>query len=147
MQTNGRSHFARPPRTWKQQFCLGCAGLILGAGSSLADTNGLFLPSQPNGPGGQDQIQSTTGARCSQSINSSGGYLDIGLTSTVESDEDKFISGAAFSNNGSDMNVTGYARIVIPLGSQPTRLDCSRLYELEIQRLGQELELLKMGLE
>ena len=41
----------------------------------------------------------------------------------------------------------GYARIVIPLGSTPKRLDCSRLYDLEIQRLKAEIQMLKVGLQ
>ena len=41
----------------------------------------------------------------------------------------------------------GYARIVIPLGAQPKRLDCARLYELEIEKLKAEIQMLKVGLQ
>ncbi len=45
------------------------------------------------------------------------------------------------------VNVTGYVRLIVPLGSPPKRLDCIRLYEMELQRLRQELTLMKMGAE
>jgi hypothetical protein len=39
-----------------------------------------------------------------------------------------------------------YGRVVIPLGKRPRRVDCTSLYELEIERLRMELELMRMGL-
>jgi hypothetical protein len=80
--------------------------------------------------------------RCSQSINSSGGYLDLGvaggdLTSYYSADQ------MGMNNN----TAVGYARVIIPLGKRPKRLDCSQLYQLEIDRLKAEIEALKIGLE
>ena len=49
-------------------------------------------------------------------------------------------------NNQSDNGVATYGRVVVPIGRTPKRLDCSRLYELEVERLQMELRLLKMGL-
>lgn len=46
-----------------------------------------------------------------------------------------------------DPTALGYARIVIPFGQQPRRLNCAQLYDLEIERLKREIELLKVGLE
>lgn len=103
--------------------------------------DGLLLPPPPVGPGGEDSITTTDGVRCSQSINSSGGYLDLGVAggdlSNYYSSNSQFGSPSAI----------GYARLIIPLGKRPTRLDCSRLYELEIDRLKAEIESLKIGLE
>ena len=73
--------------------------------------------------------------RCSQSINSSGGYLDFGVAggdlSTYHDPE---------PTAPATQSAIGYARIIIPLGTPPKRLDCSRLYDLEIQRLKAEIE-------
>jgi hypothetical protein len=82
--------------------------------------------------------------RCSQSINSSGGYLDLGiaggdLSNTYGSDWD--------DGEGAPQSAVAYARVIIPLGEAPTRLNCARLYELEIQKLKAEIEMLKVGLE
>ena len=66
------------PGIWTVRSCLACATLILGAGSALAG-DGLFLPSPPTGPGGEDSVTTSEGVRCTQSVNSSGGYLDFGV--------------------------------------------------------------------
>ena len=101
--------------------------------ASAPAADGILLPSPPMGPGGEDAITTTEGVRCSQSINSSGGYLDFG------------VAGGDLSNYTSVTNAPGansaigYARIIVPLGASPKRLDCSELYDLEIQRLGREM--------
>lgn len=89
------------------------------------------------GPGGEDSVTTSEGVRCSQSINSAGGYLDFGVV------------GGDLSNYYDDnsQSAVGYARVVIPIGSAPRRLDCARLYDLEIQRLRAEIDMLKIGLE
>ena len=79
--------------------------------------------------------------RCTQSLNSSGSYLDFGVAGgDIDSSQ---AVGATPSRQGT----IGYARIVIPLGSSPKRLDCARLYDLEIARLKAEIQLLKTGLQ
>ena len=104
--------------------------------------DGLLLPPPPVGPGGEDSITTSEGVRCSQSINSNGGYLDLGvaggdLSTYYNSD----------SSGGAPSTAVGYARVIIPLGQTPQRLDCGRLYELEIQKLKAEIDMLKVGLE
>lgn len=96
-----------------------------------------MLPPAPVGPGGEDSITTSDGVRCSNSINSSGGYVDFG------------VAGGDLSNYGSggEQSAIGYARVIIPLGAPPRRLDCASLYDLEIARLKAEIELLKIGLE
>lgn len=107
--------------------------------------DGLLLPPPPVGPGGEDSITTSEGVRCSQSINSSGGYLDLGIAGGDLS--------SAYSNNdygideSTPQSAVAYARVIIPLGEAPTRLNCARLYELEIQKLKAEIEMLKVGLE
>lgn len=98
------------------------------------------------GPGGEDSITTSDGVRCSQSINSNGGYLDLGVAGgNLGNYGGTYSSG--FGSSGNDQSAIGYARIVIPLGETPSRLDCSALYSLEIQRLKAEIELLRIGLE
>lgn len=108
--------------------------------------DGLLLPPPPVGPGGEDSITTSEGVRCSQSINSSGGYLDLGIAggdlSSAYSNNDY-----GNSNDSTPQSAVAYARVIIPLGEAPTRLNCARLYELEIQKLKAEIEMLKVGLE
>lgn len=116
------------------------AVLILALCSSASAADGVLLPPAPSGPGGEDAITTSQGVKCSQSINSNGGYIDVGVATggglAVQSDE---ISGEPVA--------LGYARLIIPLGRRPTRIDCSALYELEIERLRREIQLLSIGLE
>ena len=79
--------------------------------------------------------------RCSQSINSSGGYLDFGIAG---GDLNTYTTPAPASPGQSAI---GYARLIIPLGNSPKRLDCARLYDLEIARLKAEIQLLRVGLQ
>lgn len=99
-----------------------------------------MLPPPPVGPGGEDSITTSDGVRCSQSINSSGGYLDLGVAG---GDLSTYYNSSTATNN----TAVGYARVIIPLGARPKRLDCTRLYEMEIDRMKAEIEALKIGLE
>jgi hypothetical protein len=105
-----------------------------------------MLPPPPVGPGGEDSITTSEGVRCSQSINSSGGYLDLGVAggdlSSAYSNDNGYPN-----NDDTKQSAVAYARVIIPLGEAPTRLNCARLYELEIQKLKAEIEMLKVGLE
>lgn len=109
--------------------------------ASAPAADGILLPSPPMGPGGEDAITTSEGVRCSQSINSSGGYLDFGVAGGDLSTYN--LPGA----NPGGQSAIGYARIIVPLGASPKRLDCSELYDLEIQRLKAEIEMLRVGLE
>ncbi|MGL4398151.1 MAG: hypothetical protein ACRCS9_16560 [Hyphomicrobium sp.] len=92
---------------------------------------GMHLPQVPQ-PNGQDEIRAADGTTCRSSMASNGAYADLG--------------GLAGQDNGGAFNSgTVYARMIIPLGGVPNRLDCSELYNLEIRRLQHELELARAG--
>jgi hypothetical protein len=110
------------------------------AASPLLAADGILLPSPPVGPGGEDSITTSEGVRCSQSINSSGGYLDFGVAGGD-------LSSSYGTSSSGAQSAIGYARIIVPLGNAPKRLDCKELYDLEIQRLKAEIEMLKVGLQ
>jgi hypothetical protein len=103
-----------------------------------------LLPAPPVGPGGEDSVTTSEGVRCSQSINSNGGYLDLGIAG---GDLSSYYSGVDGAPSSAPQSAVGYARVIIPLGQTPKRLDCGRLYELEIQKLKAEIEMMKVGLE
>lgn len=82
-------------------------------------------------PQGQDEVRASDGTTCRSAVGGSGAYLDVGV----------------IQGNGVDVSdLATYGRVVIPIGRKAKRLDCSRLYELEVARLEMELQLLKMGL-
>jgi hypothetical protein len=108
---------------------------VFAAGSARAgdvynlNQTGFTLPGVTL-PQGQDEVRAADGTSCRSSISGSGAYVDVGVVG---------------GRSGSEGMAT-YGRVVIPLGKRPTRLDCSRLYALEVERLQMEIRLLKMGI-
>ena len=96
----------------------------------VQNQNGFDLPGVAL-PQGQDEVRAADGTTCSSSISGSGAYLDMGVIR----------NSAAVSTQ----DMAAYGRVVIPLGSRPKRLDCSKLYNLEVERLQIELDLMTMG--
>ncbi len=82
-------------------------------------------------PQGQDEVRAADGTTCRSAVSGSGAYLDVGV-----------IQGAARDTG----ETAAYGRVVIPLERPRKRVDCTRLYELEVERLQMEIRLLKMGL-
>ncbi|MBO6900353.1 MAG: hypothetical protein JJ864_03320 [Rhizobiaceae bacterium] len=81
-------------------------------------------------PQGQDEVRAADGTTCRSSISGSGAYLDLGVV------------GGRSATEG----MATYGRVVVPLGRRQTRINCARLYALEIQRLEMEIRMLKMGI-
>ena len=115
------------------------------AASAPALAQGLYLPPPPSGPGGEDRVETGSGARCSQSINSNGSYLDVGMAGSTANRRN--VHGSPLFSNEDGSQALGYVRMTVPLGRRPARIDCTRLYELEIQRMRREIELLKLAAE
>lgn len=114
---------------------------------ALAGTNGVYLPQAPQGSGGEDSIETAGGTRCRQSINSSGAYVDVGVTGTTADTRGSSSSSTTslLYADQAPREATAYARITIPLGHRPERIDCNQVYQLEVARLKREIELLKLG--
>lgn len=96
------------------------------------DVTGFNLPGVQL-PQGHDEVRAADGTTCRSAVAGAGAYLDTGLI------------GNPSNGSGSD-GLSAYGRVVIPLGRKPARLDCGRLYDLEVQRLQMELRLMQMGL-
>ena len=122
--------------------------LLASASTAFADTTGVNLPAPPRGSGGEDSIETAGGSRCRQSINSNGAYVDFGAVGVAQQPLD-YDSNDTFRFYSDERDKSGmvYARVTIPLGKRPERIDCSQLYQLEIARLREEVELLKMSAE
>ena len=129
-------------------FVRGSLLAVLIISSAAHATDGLNLPAAPRGSGGEDTIQTAEGTSCRQSMNSNGAYLDMGATARKASPLPDYSGGPYFYYpRDRDSEGIAYVRITIPLGAKPARIDCSRLYELEIARLQRELELMRMAAE
>ncbi|MGD9783366.1 MAG: hypothetical protein AB7E80_03355 [Hyphomicrobiaceae bacterium] len=99
--------------------------------SNQTYTYGMNLPQVPI-PHGQDEVRSADGTTCRSSMSSNSAYLDVGAIGSQG-------YGGEFDQG------TFYGRIIVPLGETPRRIDCTKLYELEIQRLRHELSLVRAG--
>lgn len=110
--------------------------------------NSIYLPPTPQGPGGEDSIETADGVRCRQSMNSNGSYFDAGAAGRAASAPTQQVQPGLIllpADRGNEALV--YVRVTVPIGKRPGRIDCSRLYELEIARLKRENELLRMAAE
>ena len=83
-------------------------------------------------PGGHDEVRAADGTTCRSAVANAGPYLDVGAVGN--------------QRGGSLRDGAIYGRFVVPLGRRGGRLDCKRLYELEVQRLETEVRLLRAGL-
>ena len=122
------------------------ASIALSLSVAASADGGFYLPQAPSGPGGEDSIETAGGTRCRQSINGNGAYLDVGLAGT-RSNGRSDINDIVRDHDRQSDQALGYARMIVPLGRKPKRIDCSRLYELEIARMQREIELLKLAAE
>lgn len=82
-------------------------------------------------PQGTDEVRAADGTSCRSAVGGNGAYLDMGA---IGSPSDNMQSSSV------------YGRVLIPLGASSKRLDCSQLYQLEVERLKMELELAKAGM-
>ena len=113
----------------------GCSTILAFADST---SNSLSL-SLPNSSLGYQSDKFRAGELdCSNAIGSAT-QLEFGVTGLIQ--------GGTISTNGKKTGDIGvYSRIIIPLGKRAkSRIDCNRLYELELQK--KELEVMKLKQE
>lgn len=103
-----------------------------------ADSSSLNL-SLPSLPGNYQSDSFRAGELdCSNAIGSAT-RMEMGVTGLISRENE-------FGLQDSPRDVGVYARIVIPLGDKPkNRIDCNRLFELELRK--KELEVLKLERE
>lgn len=109
--------------------------------SAQADSSSLNL--QLPGTGGNYQSDKFRAGEldCSNAIGSATN-LEFGVTGLI--DKGDYDQMNNYINGGSDVGV--YARITIPLGKRAkSRIDCNRLYELELRK--KQLEVIKLEKE
>ena len=128
---------------------------IISLGLNTITIGAPMMPSSPINSRGGDEVRARDGTQCHQG-NYVGPTLDFGVTGTHNANQSNngsqpIINNYNYNNSGSGMSTSDtnggdfgvYARVVIPLGEDPNRVDCTRLYSLEIERLEIELKRLK----
>ena len=106
-----------------------------------------LVPSTPQNNIGGDSVRGRDGTTCTQGTHV-GPTLDFGVTTSIKQNntntqQNDYINQEFSLNNNSGNDIGFYARIVVPLGNDPERIDCTQLYALEIERLKMELENMK----
>lgn len=136
--------YASSLKASKALFSLAFAGLTLANVWAAEAADGLFLPAAPHESGGEDSITTPSGLSCRQSLNRGGPILDLGVGAIGGSAQGR---SDLYDTHNDDATAIAYARIIIPLGEKPKRIDCSQIYLLEIERLRREIELLDAAIE
>ena len=116
--------------------------LLLNAGVGFAETSSSLNLSIPNTQQSYQSDSFDAGElRCSNAIGSAT-QLEYGVTGIVN-------QGSSYdADQGAIRDIGLYARITIPLGkTAKSRIDCNRLYELELQKKQLELQKLQQELE
>lgn len=108
--------------------------------SSPALSN-IGIPS-PSIQSGYDRVYSSSGTSC-ESSQEPDMYYQIGLTASK--DDKTGLNNKSYGGNYERDEIAAYAQIVIPISDGRKRVDCSRLYDLEIQKL--QAEILKLKLD
>lgn len=85
-------------------------------------------------PQGHDEVRAADGTTCRSAVGGNGAYMDLGVIGNPE------------QTTTGESSFSAYGRIVVPLGANRKRVDCTRLYDLEVARLEMELKLMQMGL-
>ena len=116
--------------------------LFIVVGSALnAESSSLNLQ-LPGVPGNYQSDKFRAGELdCSNAIGSATN-LEVGVTGLIDKGDYDQLNN--YINGGTDVGV--YARIMIPLGKRAkTRIDCNRLYDLELRK--KQLEVMKLERE
>ena len=116
---------------------------IFSCAPAHADSINLQLPSAP-GSYQSDKFKSGQ-MDCSNAIGSAT-TLEFGVTGLI--DGGRYDAMNNWINEKDVGSIGVYSRIVIPLGAKPKkRIDCNRLYELELQKKSLELEQLRKEIQ
>ena len=113
--------------------------LLMVAKSAFADStsNSLSLSLPNSGTNYQSDSFRSGDLDCSNAIGSATN-IEFGLTSIIQ--------GGTAENSGRTGDIGIYSKITIPLGKRAkSRIDCNRLYELELQK--KQLEVMKLKQE
>ena len=117
--------------------------LLIRVSASWADSSSLNL-ALPGAPGSYQSDKFRAGdLDCSNAIGSATN-LEFGVTGIISKGEYDAINNYFNDTKTGDVGV--YARIIIPLGKRVhNRVDCSRLYDLELRK--KQLEVVKLEAE
>jgi hypothetical protein len=131
------SHSTRK-RTSNYVSCLlwcACALLPIKALSQVS----VQLPAT-NNSGARDRIVTPERFECENSL-SGKAQVEYGVAASNAQTSTSFSSSVT---PDAGKNITVYGKLVIPIGAPKSRIDCNRLFELEVRKRELEIKLLEM---
>lgn len=116
---------------------------VLAQGSSSLN---LAIP-QSSGSYQSDRVRSSDNVECSMAIGSATNveFGVVGILNQNNPYDSVYTDPALRPDNGFVRDVGVYARITIPIGAPKERLNCNKLYKLELEK--KELEVIKLRQE
>lgn len=112
--------------------------------SSAAYGQGLVLP--PSVPTfGSDEFHASDGTSCKSSMDGAK-RVEAGAFGTGSSYDSRTVAQPYIFPQEPSQNVGAYVRFSVSLDARKKRMDCSRLYEIELQKKQLELEVLRQSL-
>lgn len=115
--------------------------LLCNVSSAQNGSLNLALPSTP-GSYQSDRFRSGE-LDCSMAIGS-GTNIEFGVMGIINNNQTQTIINNVTAPNARDVGV--YGRITIPIGGPKGRVDCNRLYEIELRKRAMEIEKLELEL-
>ena len=116
---------------------------LLAPSIAISQSSSLNL-SLPSAPGSYQSDSFRAGDLDCKNAIGSATNLEFGVTGIIGNGYTDPLQGFVDSNRVGDVGV--FARIVIPLGKKPkSRIDCNRLYELELRK--KQLEVMRLEQE
>ena len=104
---------------------------------------GISIPSAQI-PAGYDRVFTSSGTSC-DSTQDPDMVFQVGVVANQNHNEKKQYGSS--HEDGSNDEYGVYAQLVIPISDGRRRVDCSKIYELELRRLEAEIEQLKLESE
>jgi hypothetical protein len=106
---------------------------------TLVSAQSINLPGAPR-PTGFDELRTSSGTTCKQAAGSNLN-VDFGLVASTQDRDNKYSDENRDAFAGEQGNAA-FARVSYAIGA-PKRLDCSKLYDIELETLRLELQALK----
>ena len=116
-----------------------CSFAILLTPSAFSQVS-VQLPSTISN-GARDRIVTPERFECENSL-SGKAQLEYGVAASNSATENVF----NLPNTNQGKNVTIYGKLIVPIGGPKSRIDCNRLFDLEVRRRELELKLLEQQL-
>ena len=116
-------------------------GVILLPLICMSDQVGIVVPGGGSGSFNYDEIRTSSGTSCRQALGTNI-RAEFGVVDSESKSTNIYHDAARFNDGRSSFGTGAYARVTYDIGSKK-RLDCSRLFEIEIAMLKAELEMMR----